>query len=134
MATPLPDAVRAFLEAPHYCVMATINADGSPQLTTMWYDLVDDYIVLNLTRGLLKERNLRRDPRMAICVEDGMRYVTLSGRAEIVEDRAQQEAEVNRMSGRYLGLRLGSQRWEVIKASDRLGVHLHIERWHAHGL
>ncbi|MCC6627610.1 MAG: PPOX class F420-dependent oxidoreductase [Chloroflexi bacterium] len=134
MALVLPDPVRAFLEAPHYCVMATINADGTPQLTTMWYDLTDDYLVLNMTRGLLKERNVRRDPRMAICVEDGMRYVTLSGRAEIVEDRALQETEVNRMSVRYLGLRLGSGRWEVIKGSDRLGIHLHVERFHSHGL
>ena len=134
MVLALPDTVRAFLEAPHYCVMATINSDGSPQLTTMWYDLIDDYIVLNMTRGLLKERNLRRDQRMALCIEAGMRYVTLSGRAEIIEDRALQEAEVNRMSIRYLGLRLGSQRWEVIKQSDRLGIHLHIEQFHAHGL
>jgi PPOX class probable F420-dependent enzyme len=134
MTLVLPEVVRAFLEVPRYCVMATINRDGTPQLTVMWYDLTDDYVVLNMTRGLLKERNLRRDPRMAICVEDGMRYVTLSGRAEIVEDRALQEAEVNRMSIRYLGLRLGPQRWEVIKGSDRLGVHLHIERVQARGL
>ena len=130
----VPDYIRAFLEEPHYCVMATINADGSPQLTTMWYDVTDDYIVLNMTRGLLKERNLRRDPRMAICVEDGMRYVTLSGRAEIIEDRALQEAEVNRLAIRYIGLRLGPRRWEVIKGSDRLGIHLHVDRFHTHGM
>ena len=130
----VPDYIRAFLEEPHYCVMATINADGTPQLTTMWYDLTDDYIVLNMTRGLLKERNLSRDPRMAICVEDGMRYVTLSGRAEIIEDRALQEAEVNRLAIRYIGLRLGPRRWEVIKGSDRLGIHLHVDRFHTHGL
>jgi PPOX class probable F420-dependent enzyme len=129
----VPEHIRAFLEEPHYCVMATVNADGSPQLTTMWYDVTDDYIVLNMTRGLLKERNLRRDPRMAICIEDGMRYVTLSGRAEIVEDRTLQEAEVNLMAVRYIGRRLGSRRWQVIAGSNRLGVHLHVERWHAHG-
>jgi PPOX class probable F420-dependent enzyme len=133
MPLDLPEYIRAFLEEPHYCVMATINRDGRPQLTTMWYDLTDDYVVLNMTRGLLKERNLRRDPRMAICVEDGMRYVTLEGRAEIVEDRAFQEAEVNRMAIRYIGLRLGPKRWDVIARSDRLGVHLHVERFHAHG-
>jgi PPOX class probable F420-dependent enzyme len=129
----VPEHIRAFLEEPHYCVMATINADGSPQLTTMWYDVTDAYIVLNMTRGLLKERNLRRDPRMSICIEDGMRYVTLAGRAEIVEDRALQEAEVNRMAVRYIGARLGASRWQVIAGSDRLGVHLLVDRWHSHG-
>jgi PPOX class probable F420-dependent enzyme len=130
----ISEPVRAFLEQSHYCVMATINRDGTPQLTVMWYDLVDDIIILNMTRGLLKERNLRRDPRLAVCIEEGMRYVTLSGRAEIIEDRALQEAEVNRMAQRYLGRRLGSQRWSVIAQSDRLGVHLHVEKVQARGL
>jgi len=57
----------------------------------MWHDLSqnDDVIVLNTIRGLVKEHNLRRDPRMAVCVEDGQRYVTLRGRADIVEERVQ---------------------------------------------
>jgi len=129
----IPERIREFLEEPRYCVMATINRDGSPQLTVMWYDLVDDVVILNTSRGLLKERNLRRDPRMAICVEDGMRYVTLSGPAEIVEDRAVQEADVNRMAIRYIGLRLGPERWEKIKRSDRLGIHMRIESVLARG-
>jgi PPOX class probable F420-dependent enzyme len=131
----LREDVRAFLEQPHFCVMATINRDGSPQLTVMWYDLAEDgeTVVLNTSRGLVKERNLRRDPRMAICVEDGPRFVTLSGRAEIVEDRAVQEAEVNRMALRYRGPRLGRNHWDSIAHGDRLGIHLHIEKVIADG-
>jgi len=130
----LPERIRAFLEGPYHCVMATVNADGSPQLTTMWYDLVDDdLVVLNTTRGLLKERNLRRDPRMSICVSDGPRYVTLSGHAEFVEDRAVQEAEVAPLASRYLGRRLGEQRWQLISTSDRVGLRLHVTRWFAAG-
>ncbi len=129
----IADNVRAFLEQPRFCVMATINRDGSPQLTVMWYDLVDDVVILNLTRGLVKERNLRRDPRMAICVEDGPRFVTLNGRAEIVEDRAIQEAEVNRMAIRYRGVRLAATHWDTIAASDRLGIHLPVESVIARG-
>ena len=130
----IPDNVRAFLEQPRHCVMATINRDGTPQLTVMWYDLVDDVVILNMTRGLVKERNLRRDPRMAICVEDGSRYVTLSGRAEIVEDRAIQEAEVNRMAIRYRGVRLAATHWQTIAEHDRLGIHLRVESILARGI
>jgi PPOX class probable F420-dependent enzyme len=129
----LSDEVRAFLEQPRFCVMATINRDGSPQLTVMWYDLVDDVVILNMTRGLVKERNLRRDPRLAICVEDGPRFVTLNGRAEIVEDRAIQEAEVNRLAVRYRGLRLAATHWQTIAGSDRLGIHLRVESVIARG-
>ncbi|HLZ07819.1 MAG TPA: PPOX class F420-dependent oxidoreductase [Chloroflexota bacterium] len=123
----IDDKVRAFLEKPHHCVLATINRDGSPQLTVMWYDLVGDIVVMNMSRGLVKEGNLRRDPRAAICVEDGPRFVTLSGTVDIVEDRAIQEVEVNRMTVRYRGARLAATHWDTIKASDRIGIHLKVE-------
>lgn len=133
----IADNVRAFLEEPRFGVMATINSSGTPQLTVMWYALSEDadVVVLNSMRGLIKDRNLRRDPRMSLCVEDGMRYVTLEGRAELIEDRAQQEREVNELiAPRYIGWRLGRRRWQVIHESDRIGIHMHVERVHARGV
>ncbi len=133
----ISEEVRAFLEQPRFAVMGTINASGTPQLTVMWYALLpgEDVVVLNATRGLVKERNLRRDPRMSLCVEDGMRYVTLEGWAELVEDRAQQEREVNELiATRYIGRRLGSKRWQVIQGSDRIGIRMHLDKVHARGL
>lgn len=132
----ISDTIRAFLEAPRYCVMATINRDGAPQLTVMWYALhpTEDVVLLNATCGLLKVKNLARDPRMAVCVEDGMRYVTLEGTAELVEDRSVQEREVNdHIAPRYIGQRLGSRRWEVIKGSDRIGIRMRVEKVQALG-
>ena len=116
--------------------MGTINASGLPQLTVMWYALAAraDVVVMNSVRSLLKARNLRRDPRMSLCVEDGLRYVTLEGQAELIDDRAQQEREVNDLiAPRYIGQRLGSRRWQVIQDSDRIGIHLHVERVQVHG-
>jgi PPOX class probable F420-dependent enzyme len=133
----LPAGVRAFLEEPHYAVMATINAAGTPQLTVMWYALhpTEDVVLLNSGRGLVKVRNLRRDPRMALCVEDRARYVTLEGTAEIVTDRGEQEREVNAyIAPRYMGQRLGSRRWEAIEGSDRIGIRMRIEKVHTRGL
>jgi PPOX class probable F420-dependent enzyme len=135
--TLINDNVRAFLEQPRFAVMGTINRSGMPQLTVMWYALLpgDDVVVLNTSRGLVKERNLRRDARMSLCVEDGLRYVTLEGRAALVEDRAQQEREVNSLiAPRYIGERLGAQRWEVIKESDRIGIWMHVDRVHARNI
>src|SRR4029453_8502024 len=133
----ISDDVRAFLEQPRFAVMATINKAGTPQLTVMWYALQpdgEDVVVLNATRGLLKERNLRRDPRMSLCVEDGQRYVTLEGRAELIEDRARQEREVNDLiAPRYIGQRLGNQRWEVIKGPDPIAILMAVERVHPRG-
>jgi PPOX class probable F420-dependent enzyme len=130
----IDDTIRAFLEQPHFCVLATLNRDGSPQLTVMWYELVDDIVVLNMTRGLVKDRNLRRDPRAAVCIEDGARFVTLSGPTELVEDRAIQEAEVNRLAIRYRGIRLAATHWDTIAGSDRVGIHLKVESVVARGV
>ena len=64
---------------------------------------------------------------MALCVEDGPRYVTLEGTAELVADRAEQEREVNELiAPRYIGQRLGRRRWEAIKGSDRIGIRMRI--------
>src|SRR5688500_18927450 len=133
----LPQNVREFLEEPHYAVMATINRAGTPQLTVMWFALhpEEDVILLNSSHLLLKVKNLRRDPRMSVCVEDGMRYVTLEGTAELVEDRALQERDVDdHIAPRYIGQRLGLRRWEVIKQSDRIGIRMRVERVHARGI
>lgn len=133
----LSAAVRAFLEEPHYAVMATINRSGAPQLTVMWYALhpTEDRLLLNSSRGMVKVKNLRRDPRMALCVEDGSRYVTLEGTAELVEDRGEQAREVNEhIAPRYIGQRLGSRRWEAIQRADRIGIRLRIEKVLARGL
>ena len=130
----ISESVRAFLEQPRVCVMSTINRDGTSQLTVMWYELVEDVVILNMTRGLLKERNLRRDARMAICVPDGPRYVTIKGTAEIVDDRVVQEMEVRNMATRYRGARLGATHWQTIEQQDRLSVHLAVERVQAFGI
>ena len=117
--------------------MASINKSGTPQLTVMWYALAPeaDLIIMNTVRGLLKEQNLRRDPRTSLCVEDGLRFVTLQGHAELIEDRAQQEREVNHLiAPRYIGERLGSERWRVIEGSDRIGIHMYVDRVHARGV
>jgi PPOX class probable F420-dependent enzyme len=133
----IAESVRAFLEEPRFAVMGTINTSGMPQLTVMWYALApdDDVIFLNSMRGLVKVSNLVRDARMSLCVEDGMRYVTLEGRAELIEDRGQQEREVNELiAPRYIGHRLGRRRWDVIKSSDRVGIRLRVEKVHARGV
>lgn len=84
----LPPQVRAFLNEPRFSVMATLMADGSIQQTVIWYELRDDMIMVNTAGGRLKERNLRRDPRVSFCIEDGYSFVTLKGHVvEVIEDQ-----------------------------------------------
>ncbi len=91
---------RAFLEAPRFAVAATISTDGMPHQTVMWHALDgDEELVLSTPRGGLK--HLLRDPRLSVCVEDGFRYVTVSGRVRIEEEPKAARELYGRIGARY---------------------------------
>jgi len=73
----------------------------------MWYKLRGDQIVLNTARGRKKDRNLLRDTRISICVEDGYRYVTVAGVAELIEDQVIAQADIKELAIRYHGAEQG---------------------------
>lgn len=79
----LTDARRAFLEGRHYAVAGTLNADGSIQQTVIWYLLEGDQIRFGIGATSVKARNLHRSPTISITIEDGPRYLTLSGEAAV---------------------------------------------------
>jgi PPOX class probable F420-dependent enzyme len=104
MNAELSERVRAFLQEKRFAVLATINIDGTPQQTTMWYLLEDDgTILMNTKVGRVKEPNMRRDPRISICVLDGYRYVTISGTVEMIDDQDIAQRDIHRLSTRYHG-------------------------------
>jgi PPOX class probable F420-dependent enzyme len=103
MASTLSDWAREFLREDRVGVLGTVNADGSPHLTTMWYLLADDdtLIITTLSRNQ-KVKNLRRDPRMTFCVGDTTRSVSLSGRVTISEDQAVVRQDLEHQVERYV--------------------------------
>ena len=85
-----------FIESRKNLQVATLNKDGSVQLTTLWFAVVDGAIVFETFTKSQKVVNLTRDPRIAVLVEDGTTYdelrgVSINGRAELVDDPAQVE-------------------------------------------
>jgi PPOX class probable F420-dependent enzyme len=85
------DEVRAFLAAGRDLQVASINADGTPHLVTMWYVVREGEIAFWTYAKSQKVVNLRRDPRLTVLVATGDVYeqlkgVSISGRAELVED------------------------------------------------
>src|SRR5213592_310247 len=126
--TTLSEKARAFLNAEHFAVLATLNSDGSPQLTTMWYLLEGDTIVMNTKAGRLKARNMQRDPRIAICVEDGYNYVTISGLVEMIDDQEIAQRDIARLATRYDGAeKAQKQVEEQFSKEHRITLHLKCE-------
>lgn len=86
------EEIEAFLEAGRDLQVASINADGTPHLVTMWYAVHDGEVAFWTYAKSQKIVNLRRDPRITVLVATGDKYeelkgVSISGRAELVEDR-----------------------------------------------
>ena len=85
--------VRDFLDGHLKVQVATVNPDGSPHLTTLFYVMQQGSIAFWTYASSQKIKNLERDPRLGLLVEDGedyfeLRGVSVSGTAELVRDEA----------------------------------------------
>ena len=104
MAIELSEKARAYLRELRFAVLATINQDGTPQLSTMWYLLEEDgTITMNTKIGRAKERNMRRDPRISICIEDGYNFLTINGTVKMIDDPEITQHDIYRLAARYHG-------------------------------
>ena len=95
--------VERFLRGRHIAVLTTINADGTPLQTPVWCLYQDDLIYVRTNSASAKARNIRRDPRVSLCVQDERppyRGVTVKGSASIQAEQSELSA---RMSRHYLG-------------------------------
>jgi len=130
----LDDTLRAFLEEPRFAVVATINGDGTPQQTVLWYELQGGNIMMNTKVGRIKEKNLKRDPRVSFCVEDEYRYLTIKGRAELDYDQARAQAGIKALAIRYHGREKGERMSrDLFSKQERVNIYMTIESVEAHG-
>jgi len=116
------------LQERRFAVLATLNKDGSPQLTTMWYLLQGDTIMMNTKAGRIKDLNMKRDPRIAICVEDGYNYVTISGTVTMIDDQETAHQDIFRLAVRYHGEQNAKRQMEEqFSKEHRITLHLPCE-------
>ncbi|EMF26087.1 MULTISPECIES: PPOX class F420-dependent oxidoreductase [Streptomyces] len=86
--------------------LATVRADGRPHLAPVWFVLDGDEVVFNTGAATVKGRNLARDGRIALCVDDDrppFAYVILEGRAQLSEDPGELRHWAARIGARYMG-------------------------------
>lgn len=104
MAVSLNQAVRRLLDDPNPAVLATINADGSPQTSVIWVGRDGDELVISSAAGRRKDLNIRRDPRVSLSVydpRDPELYAEIRGRATVTEDIGR--ALAVRLAESYMG-------------------------------
>ncbi|MEU3830216.1 TIGR03618 family F420-dependent PPOX class oxidoreductase [Streptomyces sp. SID486] len=86
--------------------LSTVRGDGSPHVAPIWFLLDGNEVVFNTGKDTVKGRNLIRDGRIALCVDDDrppFHFVVLSGRAQLSEDPAELRLWATRIAARYMG-------------------------------
>ncbi len=130
----LDPVIREFLNEKRYAVLATINRNGTPQQSVMWYLLDGETIVMNTARGRLKDRNMVADARVSICVEDEYRYVTITGVIEMNDDQTVAHEDIHSLATRYEGRETADRQMvETFGKQERVTLRLPITRVDAHG-
>ena len=82
MSATIPDKFMDLVQKPAFANLATIMPDGSPQVTPVWWDYDGQHILVNSALGRIKDRNMRRNPHVALSIMDPTnpyRYMEVRG-------------------------------------------------------
>ena len=98
--------VEKLFQGKNLIFIATINTDGSPQLTPVWGNYTDNHILINTAEGRIKHRNVKNDPRVAVSVvehDNPLNMTTIKGKViEIIPDYDYLHA--NELTKQYMGI------------------------------
>jgi PPOX class probable F420-dependent enzyme len=105
MTITIPENYLDLLEKKAFASLATLMPGGEPQVTPVWVMYEAPYVIINSAKGRVKDRNMRRDPRVAIAIrdpKDPYRYLGIQGRVvEITEEGAREV--IDQLAQKYLG-------------------------------
>jgi PPOX class probable F420-dependent enzyme len=105
MSQSLPEAARTVLDGVNFATVATLEPDGSPQLSVVWISREDDTVVFSTVRGRRKARNMERDPRVAVLVldhENPYSYLEVRGTVTMSEQGGREL--IDALAAKYRGL------------------------------
>jgi PPOX class probable F420-dependent enzyme len=105
MAASVPDNFRDLLQKKAFASLATVMPDGSPQVTPVWFDWDGSHIRVNSAKGRVKDRNMRRAPKVALAILDPDNpYRHLAVRGRVVETTEQgADDHIDALAKKYLG-------------------------------
>ena len=88
-----------------YANIATLMKDGSPQVTPVWVDYDGEFILINTAEGRQKMKNIMRDPRIALSIQDPDNpYRKLIVRGRVIEETEQGADEhIDKLAKKYTG-------------------------------
>jgi len=103
--TKIPEKFLDLFEKRAFANLGTLMPDGSPQVTPVWVDLEGGRLVVNTAKGRVKDRNMRRDPRVSLAImdpENPYRFLEVRGRVVQISEQGA-DAHIDKMAKKYLG-------------------------------
>jgi PPOX class probable F420-dependent enzyme len=100
------EQVAKLFQGKNFAHFATLMKDGSPQVTPVWVDIDGNYILINTAEGRIKQKNVSRDPRVAVSVADqGNPYNMVTVQGTVVEQTTKgADAHIDKLAKKYMGL------------------------------
>ncbi|TGA95416.1 PPOX class F420-dependent oxidoreductase [Streptomyces sp. MZ04] len=123
MSAQLPDKLKALLDTPVFVSVATIQPDGSPQVSPVWVKCDGDDVVFSTTVSRRKYKNLRRDPRVTVMLlpfTDPYTYAEIRGEASMTTEGGQ--ALIDELSLKYTGLKYVEWNPRSVREAPRVVV------------
>lgn len=105
MAAAIPEPFKNLFSKVAFAHLATVMADGSPQVTPVWCDFDGTHIRINSAKGRVKDKNMRRNKRVALSIQDpdnAYRYLAVRGEVVEITEKAA-DAHIDALAKKYLG-------------------------------
>ena len=106
MAVRLTDEQAKLLrDTKSFIHLATVNKDGSPQVSPVWVDFDGTHVVVNSEQKRRKVRNMKRDPRVSLSVQDPANpyhYIEIRGRVASITAEGG-AAHIDKLAKKYMG-------------------------------
>ncbi|MGW1258121.1 PPOX class F420-dependent oxidoreductase [Streptomyces sp. NPDC002513] len=124
-AAALSDRLKALLDRPVFVVVGTIQPDGGPQLSPVWVKREGDHLLVSTTVDRRKKKNLDRDARVSVVVQDPdspYEYAEIRGTAELTAEGARDL--IDELSLKYTGKRYAEFNPESVRDAERVVVRI----------
>ena len=102
----LTNQQKKFFEDKNFAFVATLDKDGSPQVTPTWVDTDGTHILINASNTRRKIKNVLRDPRVAVALvdqEDPYSWIVVQGKVISHENGREAEEHQDKLSKKYTG-------------------------------
>lgn len=106
MLYEIPKKVKELIDDKNIAHLATLKNNGSPHVTPVWIDRVDNTILINVSENRLKLKNMKNDKRIALSIvnhNDSYEWASIIG--EVIDiTNINADIHLDKLSQKYLGL------------------------------